>query len=286
MQIDLIETFLDLVDSRSFNRTADRMGLTQSTVSARIQSLETTLGTRLFSRSRAGTALTTAGLTFESHARTLRHAWAEAQHAVGGAGTTALTLRIGIQNDLAAGRIGDWVSSFRRALPDCGYYIEPDYSAQMCADLGRGSLDFAVIYTPHAQPDLYFVSLGEVSYRLIASAPTARTGLAPQTYIRANYSPAFGLAHAQRFPDLSGATLASGQNAVVAGMLTALGGAAFVLEETAVEMIATGGFHAVAGADPITQPVYGAMHLRHRPSRLHRSLTRLVARQLSARAGG
>ncbi len=62
MQIELIETFLDLCDTRSFNRTADRMGVTQSTVSGRIKTLEKTLGHRLFIRSRAGTELTTEGL--------------------------------------------------------------------------------------------------------------------------------------------------------------------------------------------------------------------------------
>ncbi|MGR3711069.1 MAG: LysR family transcriptional regulator, partial [Alterinioella nitratireducens] len=38
MQIELVETFLDLCDTRSFNRTADRLGVTQSTVSGRIRS--------------------------------------------------------------------------------------------------------------------------------------------------------------------------------------------------------------------------------------------------------
>ncbi len=33
MQIELIETFLDLMETGSFNRTADRLGVTQSTVS-------------------------------------------------------------------------------------------------------------------------------------------------------------------------------------------------------------------------------------------------------------
>ena len=56
MQIELLETFLDLCETRSFNRTAERLGVTQSTVSARVMSLEGALGARLFDRSRAGTA--------------------------------------------------------------------------------------------------------------------------------------------------------------------------------------------------------------------------------------
>ena len=61
MQTELIETFLDLCETRSFNRTAERLGIMQSTVSGRIRALEAAVGRRLFTRSRAGTELTTEG---------------------------------------------------------------------------------------------------------------------------------------------------------------------------------------------------------------------------------
>ena len=37
MTPELLDTFLDLVETRSFHRSAERLGLTQSTVSARVQ---------------------------------------------------------------------------------------------------------------------------------------------------------------------------------------------------------------------------------------------------------
>ena len=282
MQIDLLETFLDLIETKSFHRTAERLRITQSTASARIQALELALGGRLFTRSRAGTDLTTEGLKFEPHARALCHGWAEAQRAVKPSGA-AVTLRIGIQNDLAAGQIGDWVANFRRALPDCAFYIEPDYSAQMCKDIARGTLDFAVIYSPQALPDLYIASLGEVRYRLISSDGTDRASLNPARYIRGNYSAAFDAAHQQALPALSEALLASGQTTAVAGLLASLGGAAFVLEATAERMIGQNGFRAVGDVAPISQPIYAVMHQRHRTSRLHRRLTRIVGQEISGR---
>ncbi|EEW25388.1 LysR family transcriptional regulator [Rhodobacter ferrooxidans] len=283
MHIDQLETFLDLIQTRSFNRSAERLGVTQSTVSGRIAALEAALGTRLFTRSRAGTDLTTEGLKFEAHARALRHGWTEAQRAVRPSGTAALSLRIGIQNDLAAGHIGDWVAEFRSKLPDCAFYLEPDYSAQMCTDLAQGALDFAVIFTPRALPDLHFASVGEVRYRLVSSDGDSRESLTAARYIRGNYAPAFEQTQRQLFPDLATAPLAAGQNAAVAGLLTSLGGAAFVLEETAAQLIAQHGFRAVTDVPAITQPVYAAMHLRHRPAPLHRRLTRIVQRQLAGR---
>jgi LysR family transcriptional regulator, flagellar master operon regulator len=282
MTPELIDTFLDLIETRSFHRSAERLGLTQSTISARVQALEATLEAKLFTRSRAGTELTTEGLKFEPHARMLRHAMAEARRAVTPSGQAAVTLRIGIQNDLAAGHIGDWVSGFRRALPETAFYIEPDYSAQMCADLGTGALDFAVLYSPRALPDLHFTSMGDAAYRLVSSDGTTRASLTPDRYIRANYSPAFEAAHAALLPDLSATPLAAGQNATVAGLLAALGGAAFVLEETAATLTAQG-FRLVTDVPAITQPVFAATHLRHRTSALHRRLLKIVERQFNRR---
>ena len=285
MQIDLLDTFLDLIETRSFHRTAERLRVTQSTVSARLQSLEAALNTRLFTRSRAGTDLTTEGLKFESHARALRHSWTEAQRALTPAGTAAVSLRIGIQNDLAAAQIGQWVANFRRSLPDCAFYIEPDYSTQMCRDIDRGTLDFAVVYSPmaapHAMPDLHIVSVGAVHYRLISSDGDQLANLTQARYIRGSFSAAFDQAHHRLLPGLSTTLIASGQNIAVAGLLTAMGGAGFVMEDTAKTLIATGGFQAVTDVELISQPVFAVMHQRHRLSRMHRRLTRIVADEIA-----
>jgi DNA-binding transcriptional LysR family regulator len=283
MQIELLDTFLDLIETRSFHRTAERLHITQSTVSARVQALETAVGGRLFTRSRAGTNLSTEGLKFEAHARALRHAWTEARRAVEPS-STAITLRIGIQNDLAAGQIGDWVMNFRRSLPDCSFYIEPDYSMQMCRDLDRGALDFAVVYSPQSLPDLHIISIGEVRYRLISSDGSAKSDLNPQRYIRGSYSAAFDIAHRKALPDFSAALLASGQNAAVAGLLVSMGGAAFVLADTAETLVGQGRFKMVTDVEPIGQPIFVVMHQRHRTSRMHRRLTRIVAREIAGRS--
>ena len=207
---------------------------------------------------------TTEGLKFHPHARALRHAWTEAQRLVAPSGTAAVTLRIGIQHDLAAGRIGGWVGAFRKALPDCAFYIEPDYSVQMCEDTAKGALDFAIVYSPQPQPDLHFASVGEASYRLISSVGATRAELKPESYIRASYAAAFDAAHAQCLPEMSATPYASGQEAAVAALLQTMGGAGYVLDRTATAMVETGKFTVVTDVEPITQPVYVVMHQRHR----------------------
>lgn len=283
MQIDHIDTFLDLCETRSFNRSAERLGITQSTVSARITALESALGCKLFIRSRAGTDLTVEGMRFESHARTLRHEWNEARRRIQVPDRAASLVRLGIQNDLAAQHIGEWVAEFRRALPDTAFYIEPDYSAQMCADLLTGVQDFAVMFAPKPHPDLHFTSLGDVAYHMISSETDRREDINPDSFIFAHFSPAFEAMHRQLLPELVGAPVSVGQSATVASLLNAMGGSGYVLENTAQTMIATHCFQAVVDAPVLRQPVYAAMHLRHRISPLHRRLLRIVERRLAGR---
>ncbi len=281
MQIELLDTFLDLVETRSFHRSAERLGVTQSTVSARVQSLEASLATRLFTRSRAGTELTTEGLRFEQHARLLRQEWNEAKRDVAPSGDAAMTLRIGIQNDLAAAKIGDLVHDFRRTFPQIAFYIEPDYSTQMCLDLVSGAQDFAVMFTPKPHPDLHFASVGEINYRLISSDAETCAQINPATYIFAHFSPAFVQTHRQLLPELVGTPLSVGQSSAVSSLLLAMGGTGFVMADQAIEMVNTGRFKFVTDAPQMAQPIYAAMHLRRRISKMHKRMTRIVQRRFN-----
>jgi LysR family transcriptional regulator, flagellar master operon regulator len=284
MHLDQIDTFLDLCLTRSFTRTADRLGLTQSTVSARLKALETALGAPLFRRSRAGADLTTEGLRFEPHARRLRLDWTEAARSTHASGDQALTLRLGLQHDLAP-RLGRLVADLRRTLSQAALYIEPDYSTQMCSDLVAGHLDFALLFTPKPHPDLHFASLADLPYRLVSTTPANLARLRPADMVMAHFSPAFEAAHRAALPALSDAPLSVGQSVAVESVLVTLGGAGYLPEETARERIASGTLHAVEGAPVLTQPLFAAMLLRNRTARLHRRLTRLAARHFRPEGG-
>ncbi|WP_209425445.1 LysR family transcriptional regulator [Pararhodobacter sp. SW119] len=280
MQIELLETFLTLCETRSFRKTAERLRLAQPTVTARLRSLERQLCVQLFMRSRAGTEPTTEGLKFESHARVLLAEWHRGVRAVRGSGNRALMLRIGLQHDLVGSGLGDWIAAFRAALPDCGFYIETDYSPQMCADVLSGFKDFAVLFTPRPHPDLHFVTLGALRYRMVSSHARRLEEVDPERYIHGNYAPAITSEHERLLPALSAPPLVAGQNATVAEMLTAIGGSAYLTEATAAALVAAGQVQEVADAPPLSQPVHAAMALRLRTSRMQSQLLRLVRQRI------
>ncbi len=283
MQMELIETFLDLCETRSFNQTAERLDVTQSTISGRVKALEKALDRRLFLRSRSGTSLTLEGMRFEPHARALRVNWSEALRATRDAGPTATTLRVGIQRDLTSTNIADWVREVREYLPDTSLYVESDFSVQMCNDLVQGELDIAVIYTLKPHPDLHFETLKEVRFRMVSDVAARLSDVPQDSYIMAEISPAFDRVHRSLLPELGNAPVRCGQNSLLEALVTSLGGTAYVLEETAEDLVASGRFSYVKKAPMIPQPVYSAIHLRNRHRSSHRKLIQMLAAHFADR---
>lgn len=279
MQIELIDTFLDLCETKSFNQTADRLGVTQSTVSGRIKSLETIVGVKLFLRSRSGTALTTEGLRFEPHARSLRHDWVSALNATRDTALTGVTMRIGMQHDLMSVAIKELIDRLRDILPDTALLFEADYSGQMCSDLISGQQDIAVLFSPVIQPDLYFETLGDVRYVMVSTDSNRLDDIDKQRYVLANYSASFAYAHAALLPDFTHVTLSVGQNAAMVDLLTSLSGSAYVLEHSAKALVASGQCQMVTDAPPIMQPVFAGLNVRNRHRAAYRKLTKALHAQ-------
>jgi DNA-binding transcriptional LysR family regulator len=70
LDAELAQTFLIVVAAGNFICVAERLHVTQFTVSASIHSLGEQLGRALFTRNKAGTTFTPAGQQFQKHAST------------------------------------------------------------------------------------------------------------------------------------------------------------------------------------------------------------------------
>jgi len=68
MQIEELQTFVEVADAGGISPAAMRLGLAKSTISRRLVRLEAQLGVQLLSRTARGAALTQAGIAFRGHA--------------------------------------------------------------------------------------------------------------------------------------------------------------------------------------------------------------------------
>ena len=118
MDIDLARTFLEVVRSNSFIAAAERLHVTQTTVTARIQNLEGQLGCRLFVRNRSGARLTDNGEQFTAYASQLVQTWEAARRNLPLPQGKEELLTIGAEISLWNPLLLNWLGTVRQGCPD------------------------------------------------------------------------------------------------------------------------------------------------------------------------
>jgi LysR family transcriptional regulator, flagellar master operon regulator len=259
MQLEQLETFLDIIESRNFNRTADRMGLTQSTVSSRIKGLEMALGSELFHRGRSGAEPTAAGRRFEAHARAMLSSWSQARHDLRSFNRFEGSLRIAAQVGMTRSILPFWIESLRALLPKASIHVESDYSPQMITDLSMGNLDIAVVYAPRYLPEIAYTHLMVEDYLMVSTTATSLSELDLETYIRPAYTVALEKAHAEQLPGLAVCRLSTGSETLADTMVRRTGGSCYLRSDDALRFVADGLAFIVEGTPILHQPVHFAI---------------------------
>ncbi|QKT04612.1 LysR family transcriptional regulator [Ectothiorhodospiraceae bacterium 2226] len=200
MDIEQIKTFLAIAANGSFLEAANRLHVTQSTVSARVQNLEAYLGARLFVRNRSGAALTPAGKRFLRHAKSLVLTLEQARHDVGLPTRFRARIRMGARIALWEGFLPQWVSEMRRSAPDVSISSEIGFEEDLMRRLVEGTLDIGLMYTPQQSPGLQVEHLFDETLVLLTTAPGRPWP--DEDYVYIDWGAAFYAQHSNRYPDL------------------------------------------------------------------------------------
>ena len=141
--LELLRSFVSVVDSGGFTRAGERVHRTQSTVSQQIKRLEDDVGQPLLNRTGKDVTPTEAGERLLSYARRLLSLAEEARDVVGGPSKEG-AVRLGIPEDFAAYRLTKLLANFSRARPGLRLDVRVDQSTYLRRDLERGELDLAL----------------------------------------------------------------------------------------------------------------------------------------------
>jgi len=143
LDLDLLRSFVSVVDAGGFTRAGERVHRTQSTVSQQIKRLEDDIGQPLLIRNGKDVTPTEAGEKLLSYARRLLSLAEEARDVVARP-TQEGAVRLGIPEDFAAYRLAKLLATFSRAHPTLRLDIRADQSLNLKRDLDRGELDLAL----------------------------------------------------------------------------------------------------------------------------------------------
>lgn len=144
LDLDLLRSFVSVVDSGGFTRAGERVHRTQSTVSQQIKRLEDDLGLELLDRSGKTIIPTEDGHRLLSYARRILLLAEEARDVLARPMSEGV-VRLGIPEDFAAYRLTELLAEFTRSRPGLRLDVRSHQSRNLRSDLERGDLDLALL---------------------------------------------------------------------------------------------------------------------------------------------
>jgi DNA-binding transcriptional LysR family regulator len=300
MDIDQVKTFLQVAAHGSFLEAANRVHVTQSTVSARIQNLEQALGARLFIRNRAGAVLTPAGRRFLRHAKTLVLTYEQARHDVGLASRFRASLTIGARIALWDQFLPRWAARMRHLAPDVSLTTEIGFEEDLMRRVIAGTLDLALMYGPSQGAGLRVDNLFDETLILVTPDPPP-VGQGGQNqgqvsvpgvdddYVYVDWGPTFYAEHRKVYPDFERPARTANIGWLGLQLILADRGTCFVPERVAAAYLRGGCLHRVPDSPILRMPAY-VVYPRESDNEVLATalgiLRELVAEQAAEAAGG
>jgi DNA-binding transcriptional LysR family regulator len=163
IQLRHLTTFAAVAETLNFTRAAERVHLSQSSVTEQIQALEADLGTPLFDRSRRKLALTPAGQRLVSYAAELLSLAEETHSAVAEAGgAVSGSLVAGGLETLCTSWLPKLLAEFHRRYPAVEIALKTLDSGGVLTGVRSGALDVGFLFgeTPET-PDIRAETVAE-----------------------------------------------------------------------------------------------------------------------------
>ena len=173
-----VALFVEVAKTKSIKRTAEALGIPDSTLSRRLTELERSLGVQLLHRTTRRIDLTEAGQLYYAKCRKVVEA-AELANAQlkDDAESPRGVLRLSLPADFSALFIAPLVAEFIRIYP----LVHFDFRlTEQWVDLVEHGIDIAIRLGPQADSALTIRHLGEIHYALYASPEYIRTAGAPR----------------------------------------------------------------------------------------------------------
>ena len=256
MYIDHIKTFLEVASSGSFQLAAEKLYVTQSTVSARIKALEEQLNRPLFVRKRSGIELTSGGQRFHPHALTVVQAWGRARQEVALPDALSSIVNLGIQLNHWDQLATPWLMWMEENLPDSATQLVAEYSDSLMRKVRNGILEVAVVYQPQHCPGIVIEQLASESLILVSTEPRSVAGGQVPGYIFVDWGETFRNKHSLAFPDAPTHHLSIELGAVALGHLLKRGGSGYFIESMVNDLLIEGRLHRVTGAPVFERALY------------------------------
>lgn len=172
-RMEMLQTFVRIVESGSLSAAAAQLQTTQPTVSRRLQALEQTLGSKLILRTTHAMKLTDDGERCLAHARQVIGHWQSLEDELRGATDDPVgTLRVRAPHAFGQDQLIVPVTAFLKAYPNLAVEWQlNDRTPDFIAD----AIDCAIQVGPITDPSMVAVLIAEIP-RIVVAAPSLLAG--------------------------------------------------------------------------------------------------------------
>jgi len=169
LSFSAVESYYWVAQLRSFNAAAERLNVTQPTISYRIKELEEQLGVSLFIRQKKQLVLTSEGEALKQYAEAMIGIARDIESNIKTRNTRLPTLRVGVMDSFAQVGLPALLEELDGRFSGTRIAATVDTSHSLANYLSEGVLDIAVLSTPPHHDNVSLELLGRQSVEWVAS---------------------------------------------------------------------------------------------------------------------
>ncbi len=255
MNLTTLNTFLAIMETGNLVNASQRLHVSQSTVTSRLQALESDLGQRLFVRQKSGVVLTAAGLKFKRYAEAMTDLWRQAKQETSLPDGINAVCNLGCHLDL-------WPETGRKLLrrmhqdyPETALSVWPGKHNELNQWMSTGLIDAALTYRPTTQEDQTLHLLREERLILLSNRRETSMRNDPH-YVYVDAGENFGRRHTAAYSDAGVAKMSFGCAVWALDYLLEQEGSAYLPERLAAPYLDSGRLFLIAGAPVFSRHVY------------------------------
>lgn len=255
MQLNELRTFLAIIETGSLIKASEQLNVTQSTVTARLKSLESEIGQSLINRQKSGVSLTAAGVRFQRYASTITNLWRQARQETSLPDALSTVCNIGCHPDLWPALGNAFFDYIRREVPQVALSVWQGSSVDMRGWMDNGLVDFTITHSSNVGQEQEIVQSLDDQLVLVSTQKDSPITFDPK-YFFVEAGEEFGRVHAATFADANTARISFGSATLGLEYLLSEGGSAYLPLRLARPHIASGAIYILDKAPTFERRAY------------------------------
>ena len=171
MHLTELQTFLAIIETGSLVKASEQMNVTQSTVTARLKSLENELGQTLINRHKSGATVTAAGERLRRYANTITDLWKQARQETALPDALSSLCNVGCHPDLWPNLGTLFFDRIRLEYHKVALSIWHGSSTDMMNWLNDGLIDMCLTHRPNPTQSQISIPLIRDEIVLVSTEP-------------------------------------------------------------------------------------------------------------------